>query len=58
MIRMLFVFLLTFVLITGLQIGWNMLTKSEKWQCTKILFRGIILSMVTVIVLTTIVILF
>ena len=58
MIRMIFVFLLVFFLVSGSQMLWNAMTGDEKWQFTKIAFRGIIISVVTVIILTAIVIFF
>jgi hypothetical protein len=58
MIRMLLVFLVTFLIVTFSIQGFRALTGREKWEFTKILAYGIILSMVTVTILIAIVILF
>jgi hypothetical protein len=58
MIRMLLVFLVTFLIVTFSIQGFRALTGREKWEFTKILFYGIILSMVTVTILAAIVIIF
>jgi hypothetical protein len=58
MIRMLLVFLVTFLIVTFSIEGFRALTGREKWEFTKILAYGIILSLVTVTILTSIVILF
>lgn len=58
MIRMLLVFFLVFALVSGSIMLWNAMSGKEKWEFTKILFRGIIISMVTVTILTGIVVFF
>ena len=58
MIRMVLLFILVFFLVTGAQMLWSAMSGKEKWQFTKILFRGIIVSMVTVTILAGIVIFF
>lgn len=58
MIRMLLVFFLVFALVSGSIMFWNAMTGREKWQFTKTVFYGIIISMVTVTILTAIVVLF
>ena len=58
MIRMLLVFFLVFALVSGSIMLWNAMTGREKWQFTKTVFYGIIVSMVTVTILTAIVMFF
>lgn len=58
MIRMLLIFIIVFLLVSGSQMLWSAMSGKEKWQFTKILFRGIIVSMVTVTILAAIVIFF
>jgi hypothetical protein len=58
MIRMLLVFLVTFIIVTFSIQGFRALTGREKWEFTKILFYGIILSLVTVTILIAIVLIF
>ena len=58
MIHMLLVFLIT-LLIVALSIHkFSSLTRIEKWEFTKILFYGIILSLVTATILAAIVLIF
>jgi hypothetical protein len=58
MIHMLLVFLVT-LLIVALSIHkFSSLTRIEKWEFTKILFYGIILSLVTATILAAIVLIF
>lgn len=58
MIKAFSVFAFIFSILVFIQLGWKVLTHQEKWEFTKILFRGIIVSMVTVTILAGIVILF
>jgi hypothetical protein len=58
MIQMLLVFLVTLLIVTFSIQGFRALTGSEKWEFTKILFYGIILSLVTVTILAAIVLIF
>ena len=58
MIRLFLVFLVTFLIVTFSIQGFRALTGLEKWEFTKILFYGIIVSMVTVTILAAIVIMF
>ena len=58
MIKAIFAFALIFMCVVTFQVFWKVLTKSEKWEFTKILFRGIIISMVTLAIMITTVILF
>ena len=58
MIKLLVSFLITFLIVTfGITLFRN-LSGAEKWAFTKTLFYGIIVSVVSVVILTTIVILF
>ena len=58
MIRMIGVFFFVFIVVTLGNMFWSMMTGKEKWLFTKNLFRGIIISMVTVTILTAIVMFF
>jgi hypothetical protein len=58
MIRAISVFAFVFSFLVFAQLLWKVLTKQEKWEFTKILFRGIIISVVTVAIMFAIVVLF
>jgi len=58
MIRLILVFLFTFLIVTFSIQAFRSLTGAEKWEFTKILVYGTIISMVTVTILTAIVIIF
>lgn len=58
MIRLLFVFLVTFLIVTFSIQGFRALSGAEKWQFTKIALYGIILSMITTAILTAIYVIF
>ena len=58
MIRLFLVFLVTFLIVTFSIQGFRALTGLEKWEFTKILFYGIVVSLVTVTILAAIVIMF
>jgi hypothetical protein len=58
MIQMLLVFLVILLILTFGIREFKSLTNSEKWEFTKLIFRGIILSAVAVAIVFLIVILF
>lgn len=58
MIRMFLIFLITFFLVSGGITVFRAMTGLEKWQFTKILAYGIMVSAISIAILTTIVILF
>ncbi len=58
MIRAISVFAFVFSFLVFAQLLWKVLTKQEKWEFTKILFRGIIISMVTLAIMFAIVVFF
>jgi len=58
MIRLLAVFLVTFLIVTFSIQGFRALSGAEKWQFTKIAFYGIIVSAVSMTILTAIYIIF
>lgn len=58
MIRMFLIFLITCFLVSGGIATFRAMTGLEKWQFTKILAYGIMVSAISVAILTTIVIVF
>ena len=58
MIRAISVFAFIFFFLVFAQLLWKVMTKQDKWEFTKILFRGIIISMVTIAIMFAIVVFF
>lgn len=58
MIKMLFVFLVTVAIVSGVTIGFRKLTGRERWHLTKVVGRAILFSVVAIALLSLIVILF
>lgn len=58
MIRMFIIFLITFFLVSGGISVFRAMTGREKWEFTKILAYGIMVSGISILILVTIVVLF